>query len=69
MRPPTSDITPHLNDIVDAVHDVLKKKGFNNLRVSQIHFDSGSDGPCPAGSSWKCIDVPPSGLKCGCFPD
>lgn len=66
------DISLHIDDIADAVHKVLKKKGVTGVRLTQMHFRADSlsgGGQCPPGFTWECVDVPPSGTKCRCVKD
>jgi hypothetical protein len=66
-------IKPHFADLVAGVHEDLKARGIDGVRVSAIHFapaaTAADESPCGPGEVWDCRDDPTTGgVRCGCFP-
>jgi len=62
-------IKPHFEDLVAGVHEDLKQKGIDGVRVSAIHFASADQPPCGPGMKWDCRANPQTGgVDCRCYP-
>jgi hypothetical protein len=69
MKNKAALIGAHFNDIVEGIHQHLKTKGIDGVRVSAIHFAPADAQPCGPGMVWKCVEDPATnGVRCGCFP-
>jgi hypothetical protein len=64
-----AEIERHFQELANGVHEDLKAKGIQGLRVTGMQFGQAADTQCPKGTVWKCVEDPETGgVKCGCFP-
>jgi hypothetical protein len=69
MQTRAKQIQPHYEDLVAGVHEDLKAKGVEGLRVSAIHFVPAGNPQCGPGTAWDCKPDPTTGgVRCGCYP-